>query len=693
MRAELEPGVLTLRDAANSAVVVATADVLLTGGRRLTRDLEWRIDSSAADHIVVRLAFVNRSDSPVRVEQLRPLIAERGYRGLPVDALEISSTGWQSWSRSYPPAPFEPNLTTAGPPIRGPWLPHRQPDSQVEAWMTLLRQLDGTSIVLGFLSAERQLGTIEIQPTAAGHALVAATELEGIEVAPGVEIVSEPLLMAEGSESALRDLYANRVATTMRARPQARAVLSGWCSWYQLYTTVSEADVMRNLLSLAAQRELLPLQLIQLDDGYQHAVGDWLELNAKFSQGMPALVGEIRRHGYTPGLWLAPFIVSARSHTYAQHPEWVVRDERGEPLNALDNWGAANYALDTTHPQALEWITHVVRTVCDDWGFEYLKLDFVYAAAMRGQRHDPNLTGVQAYRTGMLRLREVAGDRFLLGCGAPLLPSVGIVDGMRIGSDVAAYWGDEGNSDGPALRNATRATLARGWMHGRWWANDPDCVIVRAADTQLGLAEVEAWAAVVALSGGMLFVGDDVSRVEPERLALLARLIPPSGQAAEASPPLLNRMPSRLHLRVRRAWGEWSIVGIANWLDVPATATFDPLDFGLDTACHVVDLMRGHYLGRCRGSLELGQIEPHGLRLLSVHADLGRPQTVGSTGHLLGEAMDLAHEAWDASTRTLTLQPSANSPPARGGELLVVEPDGGLRRVPISRGAIELRFG
>ena len=282
MRAELESGVLTLRGEDGSAVLVATADVLLSDGRLLRRDLEWRIDSSAPDYVVVRLAFVNRGESPVRVEQLRPLVAERGYRGLPIDAFEISSTGWQSWSRSYPPAPFEPNLHTAGPPIRGPWLPHRQPDSQVEAWMTILRRHDGTSIVLGFLSAERQLGTLEIQPTAAGHALVAATELDGIELAPGAEIESEPLLIAEGAESALRDLYANRVATTMRARPQTRAVLSGWCSWYQLYTTVSEADVLRNMASLAAQRDLLPLQLIQLDDGYQHAVGDWLELNPKF---------------------------------------------------------------------------------------------------------------------------------------------------------------------------------------------------------------------------------------------------------------------------------------------------------------------------------------------------------------------------------------------------------------------------
>jgi len=480
----------------------------------------------------------------------------------------------------------------------------------------------------------------------------------------------------------------------MQARPTTD-VLSGWSSWYQLYTTVSADDVRRNLASLASRRDLLPLKLIQIDDGYQHAVGDWLDLNAKFSDGMPALVTSIRQHGYTPGLWLAPFLLSASSNTFAQHPDWVVRDERGEPLNALHNWGASNYALDTTHPDALEWIVDVIRTVCTDWGYDYLKLDFLYAAAMRGRRHDPNVTGVESYRRGMLRIREVAGERFILGCGAPLLPSIGVVHGMRIGSDVAAYWGDEGNSDGPALRNATRATLARGWMHGRWWANDPDCVIVRGSDTQLSLAEVQAWAAVVALSGGMLFVGDDVSRVEPDRLELLSRLIPPSGVAADVRRPLLNRMPSRLHLQIDRPWATWSIVGVANWLDMPSAVRFDPPEFELDGPYHVVDLWRGEYLGLHRGSLDLGTLEPHALRLLSIHPDLGRPQTVGSTGHLLGDAMDLAAEAWDPATRTLVLTPSASGPPARRGELLVVDADGSLQRVSFATAApkpIELRF-
>jgi alpha-galactosidase len=548
--------------------------------------------------------------------------------------------------------------------------------------MTVLSADDSPSLLLGFVGAHQQLGTIEIVPTDGGvHNLVAATELDGVSHA---EVVSEPLLIACGSELELLEMYAHAVGDEMHARP-ATDVLTGWCSWYQLYTTVSEADVDRNLASLTARHDQLPLHLIQLDDGYQRAVGDWLDLNEKFPSGMSPLVARIKQHRFMPGLWLAPFLVSAQSRTYAAHPDWVVRDEHGEPQNAIDNWGSANYAVDTTHPAVLEWLEHVITTVCNDWGYEYLKLDFLYAAAMRGRRYDQNVTAVEAYRRGMQLLRRTAGDRFILGCGAPLVASVGLVDGMRIGSDVAAYWGSEGNADGPALRNATRATLARGWMHSRWWTNDPDCVVIRATDTELSLAEVQAWMAVVALSGGMLFVGDDVSRVEPERLEMLSRLFPPSGQAAVPGPPLVGLIPERLHLGVERPFGSWSVVGIANWSDAEVTATFDPADFQLQaTQYHLVDLWTGAYLGLASQPVDLGRLLPHAMRLLSVHPERGHPQTIGSTGHLLGEAMDLADEIWDPASGVLTLTVSSVGPRTRSGEFIVTDPGGPPRRVGFS---------
>jgi alpha-galactosidase len=696
LQAAIRSGTLAIRDhAAGQTLLEGHGEALLGDGTLLNTiehpdRLSWRVDAGAADGLVIRLILRNLESAAVGVEQLRPLVAPRGYAGLRSSQLRIHQMGWQSWSRSHPPAPFEANAATAAPPIRGPYLPHRHPDSQLEAWMTILVPEDAPAdapraLLLGFIGAEHQLGTLEIVPVGADHLLIAATELDGTSVGSRAELASEPLLIALGSQTDLLDAYARAVAQQMHARP-TRTVLTGWCSWYQLYTQVTAADVQRTIASLAAHRDLLPLRLIQLDDGYERAIGDWLEVLPSFPSGMPSLVRDIRQHGALPGVWLAPFLLSARSHTYAQHPDWVVRDERGQPLNAIDNWGSANFALDTSHPAALAWLEQVVRTVCDDWGFEYLKLDFLYAAAMRGQRYDSRITGVEAYRRGMLALRRIAGERFILGCGAPLVASVGIVDGMRIGSDVAAAWGREGNADGPSLRNATRATLARMWMHGHWWANDPDCVVVRADDTQLSLDEVQGWASVVALSGGMLFVGDDVSRVDESRLRLLARLLPPSDQAASTGGPLVGLMPERLWLRVERAWGTWAVVGIANWSDSATTVRFDPAEFALPRAdgYHLVDLWTGDYLGLHAAALDLGPLAPHGIRLLSVHPDLGRPQTIGSSGHLLGDVMDLAREQWDAATRVLTLTPAAGGPPGRLADLIVFDPHGPLRRVPVS---------
>jgi len=49
------------------------------------------------------------------------------------------------------------------------------------------------------------------------------------------------------------------------------------------------------------------------------------------------------------------------------------------------------------------------------------------------------VTPIQAYREGLNVIRKAVGKSFILGCGAPLLPSAGLVDGMRIGEDTAPY--------------------------------------------------------------------------------------------------------------------------------------------------------------------------------------------------------------------------------------------------------------
>jgi len=160
-----------------------------------------------------------------------------------------------------------------------------------------------------------------------------------------------------------------------------------------------------------------------------------------------------------------------------------VRDESGMPALAGHNWGDDFYALDLTHPQVQEWLVETILKVCS-WGFKYLKLDFLYAASLPGKRHHP-WPRRTIFRQALRLIREAAREEtYLLTCGAPVLASLGIVDGMRIGPDVAPYWDNPDRSrylhdfTGPAAVNAIRTSLHRLWLRPLIHI-DPDVVFFR----------------------------------------------------------------------------------------------------------------------------------------------------------------------------------------------------------------------
>jgi alpha-galactosidase len=478
-------------------------------------------------------------------------------------------------------------------------------------------------------------------------------------------------------EAAALDLYARELGSNMGARKWPH-VPTGWCSWYQFFTEVTQEDILRNLDYLAAMHNSTLLDYIQIDDGYQAEVGDWLTVNRKFPSGMRSLAERITQRGFKPGIWLAPFLVHERSQVYAEHPDWILRDQQEQPVVALWNWDGYNYALDTTHPEVDQWLRKVIGTMVEEWGYEYLKIDFIYAAALRGVRHDRQSTSVEAYRRGLELIREVAGDRFVLGCGAPFAPSVGLVDGMRIGPDVAPSWGnpsETGNEQPQGLHRAVRSTLANAWMHGQLWANDPDCLMLRARQSELTEAEVQSWSAIVALSGGMVLLSDDMGLLESEqeRVALLARTLPPSNLAAVPLGPHVDGIASRAQLTVERSWEHWLIAALFNWGEQEVEVVFNPTDWDMPGELyHLYDLFSGQHLGPLSGSADLALLPVHGVRLLAAHEDAGRPQFVGSTLHLLGGVVELSEEAWADDTLTLGL----NCPGERTGDLAVYIPPG-----------------
>jgi alpha-galactosidase len=198
-----------------------------------------------------------------------------------------------------------------------------------------------------------------------------------------------------------------------------------------------------------------------------------------------------------------------------------------------EHWGGFVHALDTSHPEVQEHLESLARDLVA-MGFTYLKLDFTYAPGFDGVWHDPSLSPAQRVRAGYDAIRRGAGDdTFILGCGAPQGACIGVVDGMRIGPDVAPWWhakpelwpypGYEGTI--PATVNAWRNTLARAHQHRRLWVNDPDCLMLRGAETDLTEDQVWAWSVAVAASGGMAVISDDLSLLDSRSGDLLNEVV------------------------------------------------------------------------------------------------------------------------------------------------------------------------
>ena len=86
---------------------------------------------------------------------------------------------------------------------------------------------------------------------------------------------------------------------------------------------------MANLDEIALRRREMPFEYVQIDDGYQAEIGDWLTTNEKFPHGMGWLADQIHDRGFKAGLWLAPFLIGEKSQLWEEHPDWVVQHNRG----------------------------------------------------------------------------------------------------------------------------------------------------------------------------------------------------------------------------------------------------------------------------------------------------------------------------------------------------------------------------
>jgi alpha-galactosidase len=476
---------------------------------------------------------------PVRAESFA---IDAGPAG---DDPRIFRHGYQSWSPSAVArlgVDTDPSSLPAPSLVRG--MHHADPDPVRDPYELRSEQVvvvrgAGAPIAFGFLGATEHDGTFRVRVRDGRIEVTVEAFLGGAHLAAGETRALHPVRRYEGgTASELLERWAADFGAAQSARVTAPYQV-GWCSWYHWFHDITES-ALREQLALAGD---WPFDVFQLDDGFQAAIGDWLDTNDKFPTAVDGIAASIRAAGRVAGIWIAPFLAGPTSEVATRHPDWLARHPAtGDPLRGMVNggWGGAVWTLDTTNPEVLAHLEHVGRSLVEA-GYDYLKLDFTYAPSLPGAYADPSRTPAQRVRAGMDAVRRGAGDdAFILGCGLPIGQSVGVVDGMRIGPDVAPFWDVpatvwEGTGYGgvsPATVNAWRNTLSRSFMHRHLWLNDPDCLMLRDRETSLTPEQAERWAGAVGASGGMALVSDDLSLLDDRSRRILDDVLR-AGRAAD----------------------------------------------------------------------------------------------------------------------------------------------------------------
>ncbi len=507
-------------------------------------------------------------------------------------------------------------------------------------------------------------------------------------VLPGESVTTEKAIMIVGGRDhdRLLSLYMDRVCREMTPDSRFDKPASGWLSWYYYYGKVSERDILDNVKGMQELDDIHP-DYIVIDSGWflETGFGDW-EANGKFPDGMKALADKIRSAGFKPGLWFSPLLADAGSLLVRDHPDWLLRKD-GIPVAGMNPNGSdvlelheknnVKFVLDLTHPEVLDYLGALFRRVVREWGFAYIKLDFLvrslftdqgnHSSLDRDQILFPKVTTVQAYRNAMKVIREAAGpDCFILGCAAPLFASMGdLIDANRMTPDITRrnYTPDQVRPTGWELvKICSRTMAARYFLNGRAGFNDPDVLVVRghepegiSDDYTPTLDEARVWAGVVALSGGLLFYNDKLTELEEERKPILKQLFPVSPGAATPIDFFNVDAPEVWKLPLERDGEAWTLAGVFNWGETAKDIPIDleELGFAAGQIVHGFEFWSQTYVTGGSERLQLRDVLPHSMRLIALRPQLDRPQLIGTDMHFTQGWAEFESATWEGRTLKL----------------------------------------
>ncbi|WP_207890601.1 glycoside hydrolase family 36 protein [Vibrio sinensis] len=390
--------------------------------------------------------------------------------------------------------------------------------------------------LFGFTSCHRFAGYFELDLSDGRSRLMAY--LDGEDTCPqdwATTILESVTVLKGRNLNQLWQRYADLIEIHHPKKLALEArIPAGWSSWHVYNDDITQDKIAQNLRVMSRLND--SLEYVLIDDGYQAAMGDWLltapcygrdtqytqdiqetdcaqndrdgreESDVKGIEGIRTTIEQIKQMGKKPAVGVSPFIAQSESQIFQSHPEWFVRDVNARLLRAEDvtyaGWrNTPWYVLDTSNTEVQEHLTRFIRVMREEWGVELFKLNACYWGALKGERFQSGITGIQAYRLGLKAIAQGAGDALLLASHAPLWPSLGLVDIMRISDDVMR--------DERRFEQTAKEIFLRSWQHNRLWMIDPDSATLVSLPNQATERKYyEFHRDVLLASGGVLLSGD-----------------------------------------------------------------------------------------------------------------------------------------------------------------------------------------
>lgn len=271
----------------------------------------------------------------------------------------------------------------------------------------------------------------------------------------------------------------------------------GWNSWGKLQTKINFDKAME--VSDYFAGNLQP-------EGFQNADNTvYIGLDAFWDFGFKPEQHKIftekcKANGQKAGIYYCPFTDWGKNPeaTVGEMPQYKFKDlylMSGDKILEFD--GA--YALDPTHPATKARIERQLKEFID-WGYEYVKIDFMAHGAYESDRHfNPEVTtGIQAYNEGMAFIDSVADGKLWINLSiAPIFPA-NYAHSRRIGCDA---WADINNTE------YTLNSLTYGWwLDHVYHNNDADHIVLENVSDGENRARVTSSALT-----GVYLLGDDMS--------------------------------------------------------------------------------------------------------------------------------------------------------------------------------------